>query len=114
MDKPSLEINTEINELFAKIKIIQKFKNKSNNSLELKEYFYYYKKESIIFSSFNIQIGDSVIVNSKIIKKEKVEEKYTDEIASGNSAILVIEDPLNNNRIIINLGNIPSKCNIYF
>ena len=55
-NKPSLEINTEINELYAKTKITQKFKNDSENPLELQEYFYYCKKDSIIFSSFNIQM----------------------------------------------------------
>lgn len=48
---------------------------KLKNPIEFKEYFYYYKKDSIIFSSFNIKIGNSITVYSKVIKKEKMEEK---------------------------------------
>ena len=90
--------------LFAKTNVIQQFKNHESKPLELK--IYVYKKEGIIFSSFSAQIGDSIKVKSKVIKKEKAEEKYTDSISSGNAAIYVYEDKYNN-RVVINMGNIP-------
>ena len=56
-----------------------------------------------------MQIGNNIEVKSKVIKKEKSEVKYADNIASGNAAIFVCQDPENENRIIINMGNIPPK-----
>ena len=102
--KVNLEIDSQVNELFAKTKVIQKFRNPQSIPLELKVYIY--KKKEILFSSFTANIGDSIKVKSKVIKKEKGEEKYNDAIASGNAAIYVIEDTYNN-QIILNMGNIP-------
>ena len=101
-----------MNEIYTKTKVIQKFKNKENFPLELK--IYMYKTKEILFSNFEAKIGDSISVKSKVIKREKAEEKYTDSISSGNSAIFVSEDPSNDKRIIINMGNIPSKEEVTF
>ena len=108
----NVELESEVNELFAKTKVIQKLTNPLNNPLELK--IYVYKRKGLIFSSFIAKIGDSITVKSKVIKKEKAEEKYTDSLAKGNAAIFVCEDPDDENRIIINMGNIPSKEEITF
>ena len=54
------------------------------------------------------------MVKSKVIKKEKAEQKYTDSIASGNAAIFVCEDPDNEDRIIVNMGNIPPYEKVIF
>ena len=107
-----VEIDTNVNEIYEKTKIIQKFKNKEKFPLELK--IYLYKSKKIVFSSFEGKIDDSITVKSKVIKKENAEKKYTDSISSGNAAIFVCEDPLDENRIIINMGNIPSKSEITF
>ena len=112
MVKTKTEIDSKVNELYAKTLITQKIENDSDNPIELK--IYVYKKENCIFSSFSAKIGDSITVKSKVIKKEKAEEKYTDSISSGNAAIFVSNDPTNNNRIIINMGNIPPKQDIIF
>ena len=112
MQKTTVEIDSKINELFAKTYVIQKIENNSENPIELK--IYVYKKENCIFSSFSSKIGDSVEVKSKVIIKEKAKEKYTDAISSGNSANFVSDDPSNSNRIIINMGNIPAKQEITF
>ena len=112
MSKVITEIDSKVNEFFIKTKVTQKFSNTTENPLELK--IYVFKVEGIIFSSFNCQIGDSIKVKSKVIKKEKAEIKYTDSIASGNAAIFVSHDPSNENRIIINMGNIPAKTDVIF
>ena len=106
------EIESKVNELYSKTKVTQKFTNPNEEPLELK--IYIFKKEGVIFSSFNCKIGDSINVKSKVIKKEKAEKKYTDSIASGNAAIFVSDDPENENRIIINMGNIPPKTDVIF
>ena len=108
----NVELESEINELFAKTKVIQKFTNTSKDPLELK--IYIYKKKGLVFSSFSAKIGDSITVKSKVIKKEKAEEKYNDSIAKGNAAIFVSEDPFNEDKIIINMGNIPPKEEVVF
>ena len=112
MNKVNVEINSKLNEIFAKTIVTQKFKNQSKNPIELK--IYVYKNDNLIFSSFSAKIGNSISVKSKVIKKEKAEIKYTDSIASGNSAIYVMEDPENSQKLIINLGNIPSNEEIIF
>ena len=112
MLKVSTKIDSKVNELYAKTYVTQTFSNSTEEPLELK--IYVFKKENIIFSSFNCQIGDSIKVKSKVIKKEKAEKKYTDSIASGNAAIFVTEDPDNEQRIIINMGNIPPKTQVIF
>ena len=112
MQNTKVEIDSKVNELFTKTYVTQKIRNNSENPIELK--IYVYKIESCIFSSFSAKIGDSVLVKSKVIKKEKAKEKYTDAISSGNSAIFVCDDPKNDNRIIINIGNIPAKQEITF
>ena len=108
----TVEIISKVNELFIKTKVTQKFKNETDNPLELK--IYINKIQKILFSSFSAKIGDSIEVKSKVIKKEKAEIKYSDSIASGNAAIFVSNDPTNSNRIIINMGNIPPKQEVIF
>ena len=105
--KVEVECDSEVNELFAKTKVIQKLKNEESNPLELRVFIY--KKVGIIFSSFIAQIGDSIKVKSKVIKKEKAENKYTDAISKGNAAIYVYEEY---DRIVINMGNIPPNQEI--
>ena len=112
MSKSKIEINSLITEVYCKTLVTQRLTNDSKNPIELK--IYLYKNRNCLFSSFSAQIGDSIIVKSKIIKKEKAEIKYTDSISSGNTAIFVSDDPDNENRIIINLGNIPPQKELVF
>ena len=112
MSQTSIEVESEVNELYAKATVTQKIKNESEYPLELK--IYVYKKKDCLFSSFKAKIGDSISVKSKVIKKEKAEIKYTDSISEGNAAIFVSNDPKSENRIIINLGNIPPKEELTF
>ena len=112
MSKTNIEIETKVNELYAKTIVTQRLKNESEEPLELK--IYVHKKIDCLFSSFSAKIGDSISVKSKVIKKKKAEIQYTDSISQGNAAIFVSNDPNNENRIIINLGNIPPKEELTF
>lgn len=109
--KVSIDVYSEINEIYSKTYVTQVFINENNFPLELK--IYIYKNKDIIFDSFTAKLGESIEVKSKIIKKEKAEVKYSDSIASGNAAIFVNEDP-NEKRLIINMGNIPAKEKVIF
>ena len=109
MSKVDVELESEVNEIFAKTTVTQKFTNPEESPLELK--ISLYKNPDLLFNSFQAKIGDSVTVKSKIIKKEKATVKYTDSISSGNAAIFVAET---DNKIIINMGNIPPKEEVIF
>ena len=112
MPKVKTEIESKVNELYVKTKVTQKFLDEAKNHLELK--IYVFKKEEILFSSFICKIGDLINIKSKVIPKEKAKKKYADSVASGNAAIFVSDDPENENRIIINMGNIPSNNEVIF
>jgi len=112
MSKVTTEINSKVNELYATSIVTQKFSNPTDKPLELK--IYIIKNDKLLFSSFNCKIGDNIEVKSKVIKKERAEVKYTDNIASGNAAIFVSQDPEDEQRIIINMGNIPPKTDVIF
>ena len=109
MSEVNLELESQVNEIFIKTIVNQKFKNPYNQPLELK--IYVDKNDNILFSSFKAKIGDSITIKSKLIKKEKAEVKYTDSISSGNAAIFVLE---HDGKIIINMGNIPAKEEVIF
>ena len=104
-----MELESEVNEVYVKTTVKQKFTNPEEKPLELQ--IYLYKNENLLFNSFQAKIGDSIIAKSKIIKKEKANVKYTDTISSGNAAIFVAETDKN---IIINMGNIPPKEEVIF
>ena len=106
----STEVIQEVNEFFCKSMVTQKFINPLENQLELQ--IFILQKKDMIFSSFNCKIGNSLNVKSKVIKIEKAEQKYTDAIASGNAAIYVKQ--INENKILISMGNIPPKNEVIF
>ena len=111
MSKSTVEINSQVNELFIKTILTQKLKNESENPIELQ--IFVNKNKNSIFSSFTAKIGEAIEVKSKVIKKSKAEEKYNDSISSGNAAIFVTYDSYWD-RVIINMGNIPPKEEVIF
>ena len=113
MDGGKVSILSKVNEVTAKTIVTQEFVNKSNHPNELNLHYYNYNKIQL-FSSFNVKIGDSMKVTSKVIKENKAEEKYTDAISSGNVAILTTFDENDKNKIITHIGNIPPKQKVIF
>ena len=112
MSEVNIAVESQTNEVFGKTIVIQKFRNPFEQPLEL--IIYIDKKDNIFFnsfSSFQAKIGDLIMVKSKVTKKEKAEIKYTDSISSGNSPIFVCEK---DDKIIINMGNIPAKEEVIF
>ena len=98
-------INSNINELFATSEVTQVFTNTLTKSIELKVSFPL--KPEIQLTKFIISIGDKTII-SKVLPKEKAEEKYTDAIASGNTGILSTMDETGKS-YTINIGNVLPK-----
>ena len=105
------EIETQVNEVYIKSIVTQNFINPYNQPLELK--ILLIKDPNILFNSFHAKIGDSIMVKSKVISQEKATIKYTESIASGNSAIFIAENK-NANHIVINMGNIPPDEKVVF
>ena len=104
MPKIDCVIETQVNEVYIKSIVTQNFINTSKEPLELK--IGLRKDPNILFNCFQAKIGDSIIINSKVISEEKAYIKYSDTIASGNAAIFVAEDK-SKNSCLINMGNIP-------
>ncbi|MCQ2820736.1 MAG: VIT and VWA domain-containing protein, partial [archaeon] len=102
-----VDVNVEVNESYAKAKIIQSFTNTTEDPLELMAYIY--KSKENFFESFEAEIGEKK-VKSKVIEKQKGLEKYTDAIAVDNTAIYVEED--NNGNLNLKLGNLHPKSTL--
>ena len=74
-------LKSKVNELFASTELTQYFTNELKDSIELTILFPI--KEEISLSKFVVTIDDKLMI-SKVMPKEKAEEKYNDSIASGN------------------------------
>ena len=111
MPKIDCVIKTQVNEVYIKSIVTQNFINTYKKPLELK--IGLRKYSHILFNSFQVKIGDSIIVNSKVINEEKPSIKYSNAIASGNAAIFVADDK-EKNIFIINMGNIPPNEKVVF
>ena len=74
-------LKSKVNELFARTELTQYFTNELKDSIELTILFPI--KEEISLSKFVVKIDDKLMI-SKVMPKEKAEEKYNDSIASGN------------------------------
>ena len=97
--------NAEINEIFAKTELIQEFRNSYEDSIELEIIFPINK--DINLSKFEISMNEKKIV-SRIMQKEKAEEKYTDTIAKGNTGFLG-QYSTDMKSYCVNIGNLNSK-----
>ena len=107
--KIPVEIDTEINEIFIKIIVTQNIKIIDDKLLNLKVYI----NRSIgknFFSSFSVKIGDSIIYNSKVIKKIEKEEETVKPISSENIIIYASND----SNIDVNLQNLPLDEEVIF
>ena len=92
IDLKLITIETILNEFYAKTNIIQYYKNYANKPIELILKYPYNPK--VQFSKFTLEMNNKKVI-SKILEREKAEEKYTDAIAKGNTgAISNIEDKI--------------------
>ena len=101
-------LSSQINEIFATTEVTQYFTNKLENPIELKILFPILKK--LTLSKFIVKMEDKKIV-SKVLAKEKAEEKYNDIIAKGNVGF--ISNYSDDNKVYsVNIGNLPPKKSI--
>ena len=101
-------LSSQINEIFATTEVTQYFTNELENPIELTILFPIIKKLSL--SKFVVSIDNKIIV-SKVMPKEKAEEKYNDSLASGNVGFFsrYHED---NETYSVNIGNLQPKKSI--
>lgn len=111
MDNVKIKLDIQANEVYAKTIVNQEFFNYNEKPIEMEAHIQK-NSNNFIFSSFIIQIGESIKIKSKVIKKSKAEEKYTDAIAQGNAAVFTELDKEGN--IIVHMGNIPPKEKLIF
>ena len=100
IDPNLISLKTELNEFYAKTSITQYFKNYSNNSVELILKFPY--SSSIQFSKFTLEMNNKKVI-SRVLGKEKAEEKYNDAIAEGKVGAISKRTEKN---IQVTIGNI--------
>ena len=81
----NIYLNSKINEIYATTELNQYFTNPLDNAIDLLITFPI--KEEISLSKFVVTIGEKVVL-SKVMEKEKAEEKYSDSIASGNQGFI--------------------------
>ena len=104
-NKEAVHIAVEVNEIYSKTEVTQNFINVLDKSIELSIIFPINKKINLI--KFEVSIDDTTII-SKILPKDKAEEKYNDAIASGDVGFI---SRYNNdcNSYSVNIGNIKPK-----
>ena len=95
-------LRSKVNELFATTELTQYFTNELKDSIELTILFPI--KEEIDLSKFVVSMVDKTVI-SKVMPKEKAEEKYYDSIVSGNIGIYSSYQD-NQNSYSVNIGNI--------
>jgi len=101
-----ITINSQVNEIFAKTEVIQKYKNIFEYPVEIKIEFPILPSYNL--TKFIVTLDNKTII-SKILGAEKGKEKYNDEIASGNTAFhgSIFES---GEKMEINIGNLlPDK-----
>ena len=92
IDLKLITIETVLNEFYAKTNIIQYYKNYANKPIELILKYPYDPK--VQFSKFTLEMNNKKVI-SKVLEREKAEEKYTDAIAKGNTGVISnIEDKI--------------------
>ena len=107
-DDNTVFITSKVNEIFASTELIQYFTNPLENPIELTILFPI--KEEINLSKFVVSMDDQIVL-SKVMPKEKAEEKYNDAIASGNVGIISSYEQKENN-YSVNIGNLKPKQQI--
>jgi len=98
-------VNTYSNEIYSKTEVILNYTNSKDNPIEL--IIEIPIRTQLIFESFTAKIKDRII-KSKIMDKEKAEEKYNDAIAQGNTG-LTTSYKLDEKLYEVKIGNLPAK-----
>ena len=105
-----IQIEAYVNESYAETYIKQIYFNTYSNPVELSVEMP--NKKGVQFVDFEVEIKDKK-VKSKLITKEKAEEKYSDAIAAGNTGIYSEYNKVLD-KYIVHLGNIEPNTKVHF
>ena len=104
----TIYLHSQINEVYASTELTQYFTNPLDKTIELSISFPI--KEEINLTKFIVTIGEKTVA-SKIMAKEKAEEKYNDTLVSGNTGFISsFNDQMTD--YSVNVGNIKPKQKI--
>jgi len=101
-------ISSEINEIFSATEVKQSFTNELESPIELSISFPIIEK--LTLSKFVVTIDDKMII-SKVLSKDKAEEKYNDAVSSGNVGFISRFEE-NYKTYSVNIGNLQPKKQI--
>lgn len=99
-----LRFHAEVKDCISSVEILQHFVNTGKTAIEC-EYSFPIDNKTTAVTSLTVTIGDQVI-EGKITEKEKAEEKYSDAIARGRTAIKMDQDENQPDIIKILVGNL--------
>ena len=105
-----IQIEAYVNEAYAETYISQVYINTNVNPVEFSVELP--NKIGVQFMDFEVEIKDTK-VKSKLIAREKAQEKYSDAIAEGNTGIYS-EYNKQYDKYIIHLGNIEPNTKVHF
>ena len=101
----TIYLSSKVNEIYATTELTQYFTNTLEEAIELTILFPI--KDEISLSKFVVAIGDKIVL-SKVMSKEKAEEKYNDVIASGNVGVISKYEE-ESKAYSVNIGNLKPK-----
>ncbi len=106
--KYNISIDSKINEFYMITSVTKIYKNETDNPFEINVIIPI--KKEVQFSKFKVELNNKIII-SKILDKEKAEEKLSDAVAKGNLGIKSSykED---NYSYILNIGNLNPKSEV--
>jgi Ca-activated chloride channel family protein len=96
-------VNVTVNNAVAIIDVVQTFHNDKDHPLEVTLKFPI--EQEYALGRLTIEINDDII-EGKILKKEKAQEKYEDAIASGHTAVMAEEDKDEPDMVNLKVGNL--------
>jgi len=102
-----LQFKVEIKDAIGIVELTQVFENDNKEPIEC-EYRFPINSRTMTLISFTATIDDDVI-EGKIMKKDKADEKYSDAIAAGGTAIKIKEGEDNEDVIKVLIGNLLPK-----
>lgn len=97
------EVNISVDNAVAVMDVVQTFINDRDHPLEVSLKFPIEKEHAL--GGLTIQIGDDII-EGKVLKKEKAQERYEDAIASGHTAVTAEESKDDPDMVTLKVGNL--------
>ena len=107
-----LNVQVDIHDSISTIHLTQIFENPSSEAPQEQEAdkpievtYQFPKEKASVVSKMQVTVGDKTI-NTKVMEKEKAQEKYDDAIASGNQATMLKESKDKEEQHQLDIGNV--------